>query len=115
MLDIDEEKIEVAKVYSRAVKALSLLRHGERVVFMCQAGISRSNGLAALVIAYLDNMEWVDALEYVKKKVRRTHVLGQMQDSCKLALKKLESTRKCDCGSEMDDEDEICFYCTYFA
>lgn len=115
MLDVDEEKLQIEKVYSRAVQALSLLKHGERVVFMCQAGISRSNGLAALLIAYTNNLTWEEGLEEVKKKVRRTHVLGNMIDTCKEVLRKLKYARTCSCGSEMDDNDDSCFYCTYLA
>jgi protein-tyrosine phosphatase len=67
-------------------RALEVLRNNRKVVFVCSAGINRSNALATTLLAYLESLEWDDAYVQVKKKVPRAQVNMDLRDACIQAL-----------------------------
>jgi protein-tyrosine phosphatase len=55
-------------------KLAKFLSSRERIIIQCQAGISRSPAFAAAMLVYGTNMEWDDAIDYVRKKCPRTQI-----------------------------------------
>lgn len=58
----------------------------KKLIIQCQAGISRSNALAAVLIALQVNIELDDALEFVKKKCPRTNINQDLLDQIKKGI-----------------------------
>ena len=74
-------------LYKYAKRILSLMYHSRlTVILVCQAGISRSNGMASLVLAFVLNIDLDEAYKIVKKKVPRTQVNYDFYDCCKQTL-----------------------------
>jgi len=57
-----------------------------KLIIQCQAGISRSNALAAVLIALQVNIELDEALEFVKKKCPRTNINQDLLDQIKKGI-----------------------------
>ena len=76
---------------SKAKLLLPILLSHRKLVLICQAGISRSNAIAALLLAYLNNTTWDDAYYLVRKRVPRAQINMALRDSCIEALKLLRA------------------------
>lgn len=101
------------RIYLEAKNLLNLLYNSEKVILVCEAGISRSNGMATLLLAYMKNIPWDEAYVAVRKKVKRAYVTPGFRDCCVDALKKLRSlTKKClYCSSPIEDWEMSCALC----
>ena len=96
-LDLVDGKEIPFRIYLKLKEALVYLAHGKKILFVCQAGISRSNGLATTLIAYLNKIDWDDAYNIIRKKVTRTQVNLDFMDSCKEALQIMRERLKKNC------------------
>jgi len=87
LLDIpDSEEADPLVILSRLKMALGHLEKKEKVVFMCTAGISRSNALAIASLVILENLSWEEAKEKVRRKVPRMQINLGFEDRVKEAL-----------------------------
>lgn len=100
-------------IYLIAKKCLSLLYNNKRIILVCYAGISRSNGLAALLLAYLKGCSLDEAYSFVKDKVPRAQVNLDFRDSCAETLKLLREklVKKCSCKSPIEEWEKYCEEC----
>lgn len=103
-------------IYLRLKESLVLLAHGRKVVFVCIAGISRSNGMATTLIAFLENLEWDDAYSITKERVPRALVNMDFRDSCIEALRMMRErlTNRCPfCNAYTEFWEKCCSWCWY--
>lgn len=103
------------RLYHHAKQILSLMYHRRiPIILVCQAGISRSNGMASLVLAFDLNISLDEAYEIVKKKVPRAQVNYDFYDCCKqtLVLMRKRLVSKCRrCGAPVEFWEEHCKEC----
>lgn len=104
------------QIYLIAKEALSMLYNGDKVVFVCHAGISRSSALATLVLAYFDDGTWEYAYGIVRFKCPRAPINPKynLMKSCVEALKLLRnrSNKRCPiCSAPIESWEEKCIYC----
>ena len=62
------------------------LRAGKRVILMCAAGISRSNGMAMGVLSAYHNLAFDDAKRIVEKMCPRANPMPDLMDAVKEAV-----------------------------
>lgn len=104
------------RIYLKLKESLVYLHHRRKVVFVCVAGISRSNGLATTLLAYLNNIDWDDAENLVRKKVRRAQINRDFRDSCLIALQiaKERLIKTCPyCSCPIENWESACEWCWY--
>jgi len=86
LTDLNDGWNPPAAICLRLSRALEALHNNRKVVFVCRAGISRSNALAATLIACQENIDWDDAYSRVKKKAPHAQVEMDLCDACIQAL-----------------------------
>ena len=62
-------------------------KFGMKLIIQCDAGISRSNMLAVVMLVAQVDMELQDAIDFVKKKCPRMQINQDMLDQLKLIYK----------------------------
>lgn len=72
------------------------VRGGSRVISQCQAGISRSNSVAAGILAVVGHIGFQDAVHKVHVKVPHAYPHPLVLDSVKLALERYGAQLKYD-------------------
>jgi hypothetical protein len=85
--DLRDEANPPQNIIPKIAAGVWLVEHGMAVVVQCQGGISRSPGIAAAIIAYMDKIPFEDALNEVQDKVRRAMPEMSLRDSIKSALR----------------------------
>lgn len=117
LLDINDGFDSPTKIYLRLKSSLVYLAHGKKVIFVCLAGISRSNAFATTLIAFLENKDWDDVYyNIIKKKVPRANVNQDLAYSCKLALKMMYErlVKECPyCNAKIESWESACEWCWY--
>jgi len=86
-MDLEDGWNEPEQLAGRILMIMSDLKAGRRVIVMCAAGISRSNGLAMGVLACYHNLELDDAEKIVEKFVPRANPMPDLLDALKEAVK----------------------------
>lgn len=104
-------------IYLKLKSSLVHLAHGRKLIFVCLAGISRSNALATTLIAFLENKDW-DEVYYnlVKKKVPRANVNQDLAYCCKIALNMMFERLKKECPfctAKIESWESACEWCWY--
>ena len=64
----------------------NILATRERVIIMCQAGMSRSPAIVAALLVYATSLDWEDVLAIVKKKCPRTNINPDLLDQLKKVI-----------------------------
>jgi len=103
-------------IYLRAKEILVSVFQGKRIVLKCMAGISRSNGFATLILAYLSGSSWDSMYSIVREKVPIAQVNLDFRDSCIQALELLRKrlVKNCPyCNAPIEFWEETCFRCWY--
>lgn len=68
-------------------RVTSYLENGKKVVICCGAGISRSNGVALMVLVKYFKMDYYDALELIRDKVPIAQIEPAHLDAAKRIFK----------------------------
>ena len=80
----------IALVFNRVFSAAALGKNtGTKVILQCEAGISRSCAFIAAIFVRANDMEWDDAIDFVKKKVPQCQINLDLIDSIKEAMERL--------------------------
>jgi len=114
VLDLKDGWNDPFLIYLKAKRILPYLLQLNKVVLFCHAGLSRSPGIAALLMAYLNKTTWDEAYQrYIKPTVPRSFVNMDFRDACIEALKILEACpKKCAyCTSPIEEWEEVCELC----
>ena len=100
------------EIYRLAKKMLTCKRP---IIIVCHAGVSRSNGMAALLVAYRNRISWDEGYEIVKTMVPRANTCMDFRDCCIRALTLLRGNlqKKCSCGTPIESWESLCFECWY--
>jgi protein-tyrosine phosphatase len=70
LIDGVNEPDELVKTLQKLFTVVAFARQFKSpVVIQCEAGLSRSTSLIAAIFVKANDMEWEDALDFVKKKV----------------------------------------------
>mgnify|MGYP000262274122 CR=1 FL=1 len=104
------------RIYLKVKEILIPIYQRKRVVLKCKAGISRSNGIATLILAYLGNTTWDDAYTLVRERVPIAQVNPDFRDSCIEALKLLNErlVKNCPyCNAPIEFWETACSRCWY--
>jgi hypothetical protein len=101
-------------IYEKLKETLGQFCLGKRILFICYAGLSRSNGMATTLIAYLQNLDWEDAYTITRKACPRAQVCMDFRDSCLIALQMMRErlVKRCAfCNTPIEYWEECCAYC----
>jgi len=74
-------------IWLTVVSVRKSLSSGNPIIIQCQAGMSRSNAIAIMILCLRNNRSWEENEEFVRKKVPRTLIDLSLKDSCKKALR----------------------------
>jgi protein-tyrosine phosphatase len=78
---------ELVKALQRLFTVVAFARqYKSPVIIQCEAGLSRSTSLIAAIFVKANDMEWEDALEFVKKKVPEAQFNQDLLDCLKAVL-----------------------------
>ena len=87
LLDLQDGYNEPELIFRKAKKILEELARGKRVILFCAAGLSRSPGMVALIIAFETYMPYRETLYLIKDEVAPwIQVNPDFQDACEQAL-----------------------------
>jgi len=114
LLDLEDGWNEPFRIYMRLKESLGILAQGKRLIFVCLAGISRSNAFATTMIAYLEDIDWDDAYNLVRKKCPRAQINMKLRDSCLEALQMMKDllTKDCPkCKMVIENWETLCNKC----
>ena len=101
-------------IYLRAKQILVPVYQKKKVIIKCVAGISRSNGMATLILAFLKNISWDDAYTITRKKVPIAQVNPCFRECCVKALRLMKErlTKRCPyCGAPIEFWESACSRC----
>ena len=101
-------------IYLKVKQILIPIFQKKRVVLKCKAGISRSNAIATLILAFLGNTSWDDAYTVVRELVPIAQVNPDLRDSCVEALKLLNErlVKNCPyCNAPIEFWETACSRC----
>jgi predicted protein tyrosine phosphatase len=114
MLDLQDGYNEPELIFKKAKKILGELARGKRVVVFCAAGLSRSPGMVALIIAFQTYMPYRETLYMIKDDIAPwIQVNSDFQDACEQALSIMNAklVKRCKCGAPIEAWEEVCEYC----
>ena len=57
-----------------------------RAILQCEGGLSRSPLFAAAIFVFANDLEWEDALDFIKKKIPEAQISQDLLDSMKKAF-----------------------------
>jgi nucleoside-diphosphate-sugar epimerase len=83
---VDKGGNSVAAVRAKIELGVSALRRGERTIVCCDYGVSRSNAVAAGVIARHQGLSFVKAVQLVQEKTGETEIKLEPLEVVRLAL-----------------------------
>jgi len=101
-------------IYLKVKQILIPLFQKKKVVLRCKAGISRSNAIATLILAFLGNTSWDDAYTIVRERVPIAQVNPDLRDSCIEALELLNErlVKNCPyCNAPIESWEKVCSRC----
>jgi len=113
LLDLVDGKNDPFIIYMKLKEALGQFCLGRRILFVCYAGLSRSNGMATTLIAYIQNLDWEDAYTIVRKACSRAQVCMDFRDSSLIALQMMRErlVKRCPyCNTPIEFWEEMCEY-----
>ena len=86
LMDLEDGWNEPMLLASRILMAIEDLKAKKRVVFMCAAGISRSNGLAIGVLSIYHNLSIDDGKRIVECICPRANPMPDLMDAIRQAV-----------------------------
>jgi len=86
LMDLEDGWNEPEQLAGRMLMIMEDLRVGKRVVLMCAAGISRSNGMAMGVLCAYHNFSFDDAKKIVEYICPRANPMPDLMDAVKEAM-----------------------------
>ena len=92
--DLVDGANEPALIWQKIKTAMAVLKLNDRVVIQCAAGISRSNAIAAAVLAVREGFDYSDALRIVIAKVPRANPNLEIKESVRAASMRYNKKRR---------------------
>ena len=86
MMDLEDGWNEPEQLAGRMLMIIADLKAHRRVIIMCAAGISRSNGMAMGVLSAYHNLAFDDAKRIVEKMCPRANPMPDLMDAVKEAV-----------------------------
>jgi len=114
-LDLKDGWNDPEVVYQKAKRIIGKIQRKKTVVIFCHAGLSRSPGMAALVLAFIHKTSYEKMANFVKDIAPQVNISLDFARSCKEALRLLEArlTKKCGCGTPIEEWEKVCEYCWF--
>jgi len=90
VVDGPNDPMDIIKTFNKVLTVAAVGRKSNvKVVLQCEAGISRSCAFVAAIFVHANDMEWDDAIDFVKKKVPECQMNLELIDSIKEALERV--------------------------
>jgi protein-tyrosine phosphatase len=86
LMDLEDGWNDPERLAGRMLMIIADLKAGRRVIVMCAAGISRSNGVAMGVLSAYHNLELDDAKRIVECLCPRANPMPDLMDAVKEAV-----------------------------